>query len=70
MGDFDNKAIILTINSRKMWGKGIWRLNNILLELEHTKVFIRDTIKYYQRNKINTDPLTWWDNLKKKMKEK
>ena len=68
--DHDGIEIRIKWGKRNKWGKGLWKLNSKILQDDEYKQIIDNTIEIHRINKhFETDVLTHWDNLKKRIKK-
>ena len=67
--DHDKITLTLKWNPKQLkWGKGVWKLNNTLLENEDYQYEIQCVInRFYLNNKI-LNPADNWDHVKKEIK--
>ena len=65
----DHEGIILKIDlgQRRKWGKGLWKLNNEILQEEKYVKYMKWVITEFKEKKLseNLEPGEWWDLLKK-----
>ena len=69
----DHEGIVIKIDlgMRKKWGKGVWKMNNEVLQEDKYREYMTEVISEFKERKFteNLEPDEWWDKLKAKIKK-